>query len=128
MTIEEPPDRARRKPLSMHLFQVRGDLHQRDIDSLGNQLEDFIGMAFDPFRPLVATLRARGGGARVAPSAYQLDRRRGRNPEPRSSGSARRTLPDGFNQTLTKVIGQRSCHPDWPPPPVHSMNHCSRSL
>jgi len=45
VAIEHAPDRARRKPLTVHPLQMGGDLRQRDVDGLGDQPEDLAAWA-----------------------------------------------------------------------------------
>jgi hypothetical protein len=66
----------------MRLFQMQGDLRQRDVRRLLYQSQDLIGMGFDAVRPKIAALRSRMDRTRLPPLGDPVDRRRRRNPKP----------------------------------------------
>src|SRR3990172_7543931 len=128
VAIEEAPDRARRKPCAVLTLQMIGDFGERDVDLVGYEPEDFCGVAFDPARALVASLRTRRHNARVAPAAHPLNCGRGRHPEPVGRGAAAQTSRDGTDQAHPKIVGKRSRHAGWPPSPARILNQYSLLL
>lgn len=53
----------------------------------------------------------------------QFDRRAYPRPEPDRCATARFTIFNSVNNTLSQVIRERFCHACWPPTPAHSLNH-----